>query len=75
MLKGCKCNGDKKGEQGKWDKVEGRAHRGSKPALAEHLITEQRFEGREELATWMSGRRAFQTEGKTRTEAQRQECT
>lgn len=38
MLKGCKCNGDKKGEQGKWDKVEGRAHRSSKPALAEHLI-------------------------------------
>lgn len=75
MLTGCKCNGDKKGEQIKWDKVEGRAHCSSKPALAELLITEQRFEGGEKLAPWMSGRRAFQTEGKTRTEAQRQKCT
>lgn len=26
MLKGCKCNRDKKGEQCKWDKGEGQAH-------------------------------------------------
>ena len=54
---------------------EGQAYCGSKQDLVKHLTMEQRLEGSEELATWMSERRAFRKEEKTSVKAQGQVFT